>query len=97
MNHFEGLPLDLFHKLIKLICPWGEHTDWLSTRKHVNTVLPLRLLDRQWRYAVDICYYYWNFMRFTTPVLNQMEGPASKQRVIQYLLKQKMLKSITGK
>lgn len=97
MDYFGGLPIGVFHMLIKLLCPWNECNNWLSTRCLVNTILPLRLVNRQWRDAIDKCYYYWNFVRYTTPVLNQMNVPSSKETVIQYILKRKMIKSITGK
>jgi len=93
----ENIPLDLFHYLVKKLCPWNASCNWLETRALVNTVLPLRLVNKQWKRGVDTCYYYWNFVRFTTPVLNQMIIVPSKDVIIQYLLNQKNVKIIKSK
>lgn len=91
MNSFSYFPPDLLHYLIKKLCPWNACLNWLDTRNLVSSILPLRLVNKQWQHGVDTCWYYWNFMRFTTPVLNQMVVNPSKDTILQYLLKRKML------
>jgi hypothetical protein len=91
MASFSSFPLELFHYLIKKLCPWNGASNWLETRELVNTILPLRLVNKDWQRGIDTCYYYWNFMRFTTPVLNQMVVVPSKETILQFLKRRKLL------
>lgn len=83
------LSLDLFHYLIKKLCPWHAFTNFDDTKIHVNTILPLRLVDKQWKHAVDTCSYYWRLILFTTYTLSSKPIPHKAEHILPILKEKK--------
>lgn len=94
---FGALDKNLIHKVVRIMVANFFEVNWLEQHRVVERVLPLRLVNRHWRRAVDCALFFWARMMQTLPEWSRFycfyDKPC-KDTVVQFVRKRRAQKEL---